>query len=103
MKLAPNAFRVRLRTSSKDLVACAGVNPDNWIKPRPPAFETAAANGGLASDPMAAICIGTLQPVNSVNFVLSIRRQAAPLELMTSVCLGIIGPLDPVCSDRRIV
>src|SRR3989441_12490414 len=75
MKLAPNTFRVRFRTSSSDLVACSGVKPDSCSMPRPPALETAAASGGLASDTMAGICIGTLQPVNSVNFVLSIRRQ----------------------------
>src|SRR2546428_12764499 len=75
MKLAPNTFRVRFRTSSSDLVACSGVKPDSCSMPRPPALETAAASGGLASDPMGGICIGTLQPVNSVKFVLSMRPQ----------------------------
>src|SRR2546425_7506358 len=75
MKLAPKTFRVRFRTSSSDLVACSGVKPDNCSMPRPPALETAAASGGLASDPNAAICIGTLQPVSSVNLFFCMRRQ----------------------------
>src|SRR5436190_23900906 len=40
--------------------------------PSPPALATAAARRGVASAPRPACCIGTEQPTNSVNLVLSI-------------------------------
>src|SRR6267378_6187422 len=75
MKLAPKTPRVRFRVSSSALFAWSGVKPDSCNKPRPPALETATASEGFAKPPIAAICIGTLQPTSSVNVVLSIKRQ----------------------------
>jgi hypothetical protein len=45
------------------------------IIPRPPEFETAAASSFVVIPGIPASCMGTLQPVISVNSVFSISPQ----------------------------
>lgn len=74
MKLTPNGRVVRARVSSINRLRESGVIPTRVVPsmPNPPASETAAASSGAAIPPIAACCMGTVQPINTVKRVGSI-------------------------------
>jgi len=79
MKPAPNGDDVMARVArirSANTGGGAGATP---ISPRPPALDTAAARGGMETNPIGASTMGTRSPYSSVSRVRSTGASARRL------------------------